>query len=239
METTTLIKQETTPSSLLQQAIEKGLGVEELSKLMDLQERWEKNQARKRFFESFTEFQSKSPEIRKTKEVKFETKTGGTTNYKYAPLSEITNQISESLQKSNLSYRWEIQDNATEIKVTCLISHIEGHTEQTTMTANPDTSGNKNAIQARGSAIEYMKRYTLIGALGISTADSDVDAKQPEVDINKLHNDFMAIYNQIIVLDSNQSRIHPDNWKMEPTAKGYVKAIGEARKILFELQNKK
>jgi len=239
METNEITRIEATPSGLLQQAIEKGLGVEELSKLMDLQERWEANQARKRFFEAFTEFQSHSPEIRKTKEVKFETKTGGTTNYKYAPLSEITNQISKSLQDANLSYRWEIQDNATEIKVTCLISHIEGHTEQTTMTANPDISGGKNAIQARGSAIEYMKRYTLIGALGISTADTDVDGKIPEVDMNKLHKDFMDVYNQIIILDATQSRIHPDNWKMEATAKGYVKAIGEARKILFELQNKK
>jgi hypothetical protein len=236
---TQLIKQETTPSSLLQQAIEKGLGVEELSKLMDLQERWEKNQARKLFFEAFTEFQSKCPDLRKTKEVKFDTKTGGQTNYKYAPLADITRQISQVLKQCFLSYRWEIQDNANEIKVTCLVSHVDGHTERTTMQANPDTSGSKNAIQARGSAIEYLKRYTHIGALGISTADSDIDGRLPEIDIDKLHKDYMAVYSQVIQIDETLTKYEPSNWKMEPTAKGYIKATGELRKILFELQNKK
>ncbi len=233
METTEIVKLENTPSNLLAQAIEKGLGIEQLSKLMDLQERWEANQARKNFFEAFTMFQSHCPDLRKTKVVAF-----NQTSYKFTPLSEITRQIAPALEKAKLSFRWEIQDTKEELKVTFLVSHIDGHTEKTTMTANPDTSGNKNAIQARGSAITYLQRYTLIGGLGLSTADADVDGKQPE-DMDKLHKDFMEVYNQIIILDSAQSRIHPDNWKMEATAKGYIKAIGEARKILFELQNKK
>jgi len=201
---------------------------------MDLQERWQANQARKLFFEAFTNFQAQCPDLRKTKEVAF-----NQTKYSYAPLSDITRQISKVLKANELSYRWEIEDNQTEIKVTCLVSHIEGHTEKTTMTANPDTSGAKNAIQARGSAIEYLKRYTLIGALGISTADSDIDGRLPDVDVDKLHQDYMAIFNQIIQIDSSLTKYDPDNWKIERTAKVYVKAIGEARKILFDLQNKK
>ncbi len=233
METAEIVKIENTPSNLLAQAIEKGLGIEQLSKLMDLQERWEANQARKNFFEAFTMFQSNCPDLRKTKLVAF-----NQTSYKFTPLSEITRQIAPALEKAKLSFRWEIQDTEKELKVTFLVSHIDGHTEKTTMTANPDTSGNKNAIQARGSAITYLQRYTLIGGLGLSTADSDTDGKQPE-DLDKLYKDFIEVYNQIIVLDETQTRLHPDNWRLEPTAKGYIKAIGEARKILFELQNKK
>lgn len=238
METTIEKIEISTPVNLLSQAIEKGLGVEELSKLMDLQERWEANKARKLFFEAFTEFQSKCPDLRKTKEVKFETKTGGSTNYKYAPLADITRQIAVVLKQCSLSYRWEISDNATEIKVTCLVSHIDGHTEKTTMQASPDTSGSKNAIQARGSAIEYLKRYTLIGALGISTADTDTDGRLPEVDIDKLHKEYMAVYNQIIQIDQSLTKYDPDNWKIERTAKVYLKATGEIRKVLFELQQR-
>lgn len=234
-ETAVQVRPVETPTQLLAMAVEKGLGVAELEKLVALQERWEANQARKAFFQAFTKFQAKAPDLRKTKDVAF-----GDTHYKFAPLGDITRQLSESLEKAELSYRWEIDDDANTIKVTCLVSHIDGHTERTTMQAAPDTSGKKNAIQARGSAIEYMKRYTLIGALGLSTTDTDVDAQQPadNYDLDKLHKDFMDVYNQVIQLDPKMSGYHPDNWRGERTGKNYIKAIGEIRKILFQLQQK-
>jgi hypothetical protein len=231
----------TTPVSvtdLISQAIDKGLDVSVLEKLMDLKERYDANEARKRFYEAFTLFQANCPDLRKTKEVKFETRTGGATSYHYAPLSDITRQISKILERCKLSYRWKIQDDNNILKVTCQVSHIDGHTEETSMQASPDTSGSKNSIQARGSAIEYLKRYTLIGALGLSTADSDVDGRLPEVDVDAKHKEFMEVYNQVIQLDPELSKWHPDNWKVEPTAPVYVKAIGNLRKVLFDLQQK-
>lgn len=231
MDTTLTVQ---TPHDLIAAAIEKGLDVSSLEKLMELKERHEANEARKRFFEAFTNFQANCPDLRKTKAVSF-----GQTNYHYAPLADITRQLAKVLKQNELSYRWEIKDDANQMAVTCLISHIDGHTERTTMTANPDTSGAKNAIQARGSAIEYLKRYTLIGALGLSTADSDIDGRLPDVDIDKLHKEYMEVYGQIIQIDSTLSKFDPCNWKVEPSAKLYVKAIGEIRKVLFDLQNKK
>lgn len=229
----------THPNNLIAQAIDKGIDVESLGKLLALQERFEANQARKLFFEAFTRFQAECPDIRKTKEVRFKD-TDVKPQYHYAPLADITRQIGKILKSNELSYRWEITDKNDEMSVTCLISHIDGHTERTTMSAKADTSGSKNAIQARGSAIEYLKRYTLIGALGISTADSDIDGRMPvEVDINKLHQDYMEVYNQVIQLDSSLTKYHTDNWKTEATPKLYIKATGELRKVLFELQNKK
>jgi len=225
-----------TPAQLLAMAIEQKMGVAELEKLVALQERWEANQARKAFFEAFTRFQANAPDIRKTKGVTF-----GDTSYKYAPLGDICRQLSKSLEAAELSYRWEIEDD-TKIKVTCLVSHVFGHTERTAMQADPDTSGKKNAIQARGSAIEYMKRYTLIGALGLSTTDTDTDGNHPggadEYDVDRLHKDFMDLYNQVIQLDPKKNGWHPDNWKAERTGQNYVKAIGSIRKVLFDLQPK-
>lgn len=79
-----------------------------------------------------------------------------------------------------LSYRWEIADKEKLIECTCIVSHVEGHSERTTMTAEHDGSGNKNAIQQRGSSITYLQRYTLIGSLGVTTADEDADGVQPK-----------------------------------------------------------
>lgn len=222
-----------TPVSLIEQAIAKGLGVAELEKLVALQERWEERQARKAFFDAFTNFQCECPDLRKTKQVAFQQ-----VSYKYAPLADITRQIGQLLKTHGLSYRWEIKDTEKEINVSCLITHVDGHTERTTMMANPDTSGAKNSIQARGSAIEYLKRYTLIGALGLSTADTDIDGRLPEVDVDKLHKDYMALYSEIISLDPSLTKMDPDNWKIERTGRAYVKATGEARKVLLSLKDK-
>lgn len=230
----------TEPTNLIAQAIEKGANIETLEKLMALQERWEVKQAQKAFFETLSEFQVKCPDLRKTKKVKFDTKSGGLTEYSYAPLADIDRQIRTLMSEVGFSKRWEINDNGNKIKVTCIITHAKGHSEKTTMEAEADTSGSKNAIQARGSAIEYMKRYTLLGSLGITTADSDIDGRLPELDVDKLHKQYMDLFNQIIVLDPKmRTAMDPDNWAAERTAQLYLKAIAKAREVLTKLVESK
>lgn len=227
---------QTTPAQLLELAVNKDLDIDKLQKLMELQREYNADLARKAFFNSFTEFQSKSPELRKSKEVSFTTSNGGTTKYSYAPLADIVRQIKDVCKECSLAYRWEIKDTKETLEVTCIVTHAEGHSEKTTMSASPDTSGSKNPIQARGSAIEYMKRYTLIGALGLTTADSDIDARMPELDIDKLHKSYMELYNQIIVKDSSFATPgNPDNWAADRTPGLYIKAIGKARQVLAKL----
>lgn len=219
---------------LIQQAIDRGLDIAALEKLMDLQERYNAAEARKAFFQAFTKFQSQCPDIRKTKAVNF-----NQTAYTFAPLADITRQINKPLKDNGLSYRWEFKDEGDKIHVTCLISHADGHTEATTMSADADKSGAKNQIQSRGSTLTYLQRYTLIGALGLSTANQDIDGRLPEYDIDKMHKDYMAVYNQVIQIDSTLSKWHPDNWKGERNGPTYAKAIKEISKKLIELKTPK
>lgn len=238
--TDVIIKQENlNPGQLLTLAVDKDLDVEKLSKLMDLQRQWQAEQNRKAFFESFIEFQTECPDIRKTKGVAF--KENGPVTYHYAPLSDIVRQIKPVEKRHGFSHRWEFNDNKDEIKVTCLLTHKDGHTERTTMQSGVDNSPGKNSIQGRGSAIEYLKRYTLIGALGLSTTDSDIDGRMGDydTDVDKLHKTFMETYDQVIQLDATLNKWNPDNWLVERTGKNYIKAIGEIRKVLFDLQKKK
>lgn len=226
---TEIVRQETTPGYLLELAITKDLDVDKLQKLLELQRSWQADNARKEFFAALSDFQNQCPDLRKNKEVNF---GNGKAAYHYAPLADIDRQIKKLMRECGLAKRWEIEDNKEDIKVTCLITHIAGHTEKTTMQGNPDTSGGKNAIQARGSVIEYMKRYTLIGSLGLTTADNDIDGRLPDYDMDKLHKDFMEVYNQLIQIDSSYTKYDVANWKGEPTGKNYIKAIGELRKLL-------
>lgn len=164
-----------TPSTLLELAISKGAEVDQLEKLMALQERYDAKQAKSAFLRAMTEFQASVPRITKTKEGH---------NYKYTPLADIAEQIKETLQLCGLSFRFE-QNHESGIQVTCVVSHIDGHSERTTMKADADGSGSKNAVQAVGSTVSYLQRYTLIGALGLTTADEDIDARLPYERITK------------------------------------------------------
>lgn len=155
------------PSQLIALAIEKDADVAKLEKLMDLQERWDRNNAKKAFTIAMANFQKDCPVIIKKK-------SGH--NCKYAPIGDIVAQIKDLLADRGLSYRFE-SNFTTQIQISCIITHIDGHSETTTIEASADSSGNKNQIQAIGSTVTYLQRYSLTGALGITTADEDMDGR--------------------------------------------------------------
>ncbi len=231
----------TTPVNLIEQAIEKGLGVEELGKLLDLQERWEARQAEKEFDEALTAFQEECPDLRKTKNVNFTTKSGGTTNYNYAPLADIDRQIKGLMKKHGFTKSWDVIREGSKITgVTCILKHKAGHKTSATVPVTPDNSGGKNEIQAAGSAMQYGQRYSLIAVLGLTTADTDIDGRLPELDVDKLHNQYMELFDKVVEKQPEmRTAMDPDNWNADRTADLYVKAIGKARQLLAKLTPKK
>ena len=168
----------TTPSHLLAMAVEQGADLDKLTKLMDLQERWESGEARKAFTVAMTGFKSEPMEILKKKSVSF-----SGTSYNHAELSDITEAIGQALSKHSLSYRWDIrQDSANSIAVDCILTHIAGHSERVTMVAPPDDSGKKNKIQQIASSTTYLQRYTLLAVTGMSTKGMDDDGRSASPD---------------------------------------------------------
>lgn len=156
------------PMAMIQAAVSAGRGIDEISKLMDLEDRWNAREAKKAFIEAMGRFQRECPVIKTMK-------TGH--NYKYAPLGDIIAQVKGLLSDCGLSYRFEQVQDAAGITVTCIITHVLGHEERLSMSGNADTSGSKNAVQSIGSTVTYLRRYTLTGALGIVTADEDSDGR--------------------------------------------------------------
>lgn len=167
------------PGKLIALALDKNASPEILEKLLSLQERWDAMQARKQFVEAMTAFKKAVPPVlMKCDRVAFDT-TKGRTEYNYANLSSIVEEITTSLSTNNLSASWETaQDSTGGVSVTCHITHIAGHRESVTLVALPDETGNKNKIQAIGSTVTYLERYTLLAALGLATKDQDDDGLQ-------------------------------------------------------------
>lgn len=170
--------QSLTPMGMLQIAIERGADISVLEKLMDLQERYERNQGRKAFDAAIAAAKQEIPVISKNRKVDFTT-AKGRTNYVYEDLGEIAETVDPILTRHGLSYRYRSTQEGGRLTVTCIISHRDGHSEETSLTGGNDDSGNKNSLQAIGSAATYLQRYTLKLALGLA-ASKDDDAKASE-----------------------------------------------------------
>lgn len=154
---------------LLGDAVSNGADTETLEKLIELKERTDNNEARKSFDASMADLRSDLPTITKDNSVSHK---GG--NYEYEDLSTIVEKVSPAMAEHDLSFRWRTDSEETnQVKVTCIISHRDGHSEETTLSAKPDTSGSKNSIQAIGSTVTYLQRYTLKAALGIAAGPDD------------------------------------------------------------------
>jgi hypothetical protein len=164
-----------TPISVLQQAVERGASIETLEKLLALHERWEAREACKAFEQAFANFKAEAPRLEKTKTVDFPSKTGGRVNYKYTPLDVIANTLGPILAKHGLSYNWKQIQSGGKITVTCVLKHVLGHSDSSTLEGPDDPSGTKNPIQAIVSGVSYLRRTTLTGVLGMATSDEDSD----------------------------------------------------------------
>ena len=101
----------------------------------------------------------------------------GKTEYSHATLANVTGKINASLSAHGLSAAWETHQENGSVSVTCRITHVKGHSEETTLTASPDTSGSKNPIQAIGSTISYLERYTVLALTGLASKDMDDDGE--------------------------------------------------------------
>lgn len=164
---------EMTPAGLLQLAVQQGADLDKLEKLMALQERWEANEARKAYVAALSAFKADPPTVRKSKSASF---GSGKAAYDYATLDRVVDVIAPALAHHDLSHNWSVSQGETGISVTCTLTHVMGHSESVTLQAPADTSGSKNAIQAIGSTVTYLQRYSLLAITGLAAADMDDDA---------------------------------------------------------------
>lgn len=150
--------------------------LEQLDKMMDLQDRWDQKQARKAYVEAMTEFKKTATVITKDKHVSFKTDKG-ITEYNHATLGNVVESTIRALAEFGISHAWDPKRVGDRVVVTCTLTHRMGHSESVTLEAPLDTSGGKNNIQAMGSAVSYLERYTLLAITGLSTKEMDDDGK--------------------------------------------------------------
>lgn len=168
-------RQVITPMDMIMQAVSSGAQMDVVEKLMALQERYQANEARKAFNAAMADAKAEIKPIFKNRKVDF-TGEKGRTQYDHEDLAEIARTVDPVLATYGLNYRWRSRQDGASICVACIMAHRDGYSEETELSSGRDDSGKKNNLQALGSAITYLQRYTLKLALGLS-ASKDDDAR--------------------------------------------------------------
>lgn len=163
------------PETLILTALEKGVPVETMERLLAMRDKLVAEQARNAFFRDLAAFQMQCPVIVKDKDVM--NRDGRTVRYRYAPLDSIVRQIRGTLAEFGFSYQFTTATDDKSINVTCHARHRDGHTETTTFVSQIDPAAFMNVAQKFGSALTFGKRYAFLAAFGIMTGDEDDDSQ--------------------------------------------------------------
>lgn len=164
-------------TALVEMAINKGVDVTLLERLVALKERVDERDARAAFIAALAAFQSECPPIIKTREnTQFKvTRAGAPRNARYAPLEEIDRIARPVAAKHGLVWTWDTRVEAELMHITCRVLHAMGHSENATVSMPYESKAGSSPQQKYGSTQTYGMRYSLTAALGITTADEDVD----------------------------------------------------------------
>lgn len=149
--------------------------IDKMERLIAMQERVQARTAEVAFNASLAELQVNLPVIDERGGIK---DRNGNVQSTYALWEDVNEAIRPHLAQHGFALRFRVDRQADQISVTGILSHRDGHNEETTLTLPTDTSGSKNAVQAVGSSTSYGKRYTAFALLNITSTGEDDDGNK-------------------------------------------------------------
>jgi hypothetical protein len=138
--------------------------------------------------------------ILKTHDVDFTGKSGTRTKYRYESFADVAKVVDPVFQRHGLHYRFVVAQQADLVRVTCIVSHIDGHSERNPLEGKVDIgSTGMSWTQALGSALSYLQRYSLRAAIGLA-AGVDDDGKaaggsSPKIDAGQA-NELQRLFDE-------------------------------------------
>lgn len=135
-----------------------------IERFIVLKERIDANNAKRDFDAAVAQAKATIPPAEKN--------STGHNNKRYADFFAYAKVVDPIISALGLSYRFRTAQT-DRITVTCVLTHEGGHSEENSLSGPPDASGSKNAIQAIGSTLTYLQRYTLVQALGLAASGDD------------------------------------------------------------------
>ena len=158
--------------------------VNKLERLMAMYERITASKAKSAYDSALAEMQPKLPIVDRKGKITIRDKADKETviqSTPYALLEDISEAVTPILGEHGFAISFRIgKDPDGKVMVTAILSHREGHREETSISLTHDSTGSKNAVQATGSSVSYGKRYTMCALLNITTRGEDDDGKDAD-----------------------------------------------------------
>ena len=148
--------------------------IDNMERLLEMQERVHARNAKQAYDAALAEMQPNLPVISERGRILNNNKQVQST---YAYWEDVNEHIRPILYEYGFALSFKTGRNDGMISVTGVLSHREGHREETTMDLPADNSGNKNAVQSIASSTSYGKRYTAFALLNITTKGEDDDGQ--------------------------------------------------------------
>lgn len=162
---------------LLSQAVDKGVPVETMERLLAMRRELKAEYAREEYDRAMARFQSECPIINKGTTVNDKT---GKKRYNYAKLENIVSQVKEFITKNGFSYRFDEERDEKFITALCIVKHEAGHSEKTPFTVEIGNEDYMTNVQKYGARMTFAKRYAFCNAFGILTMDEDNDGNDED-----------------------------------------------------------
>lgn len=173
------------PAALMLQAMQQGASLEQIEKMMDLQERWEKREAEKAFRDDFAGFRGENIIVPKTKHVD----RGGGGSFDQAEYHVAANLLSPALSRHGFSFRHDqkfghrrvmtegVENDIGWVWVTCHLEHRKGHAERLELEGPPGEMKVNTPTQNMQLTASYLKRQSLLAITGTATGGEDDEAR--------------------------------------------------------------
>lgn len=173
------------PAGMMLAAMDRGASLDQVEKMMDLQERWERREAEKAFRDAFAAFRGLNIVIPKTKHV--DRGRGG--SFDQAEYDEVCRRLSPGLSLHGFGFRHDqkfgvrrimtdgVENDVGWVWVTCHLEHRLGHTESLELEGPPGDLSVNTPTQNMQTTASYLKRQSLLAITGTATGGEDDEAK--------------------------------------------------------------
>ena len=153
--------------------------IDKMERLLAMQERIWERQAQQAFTEAKLKMRPELPEISMLGMITIKEKNAPHNIIQETPFArfeDIHRAVMPILTQHgfDLSFKNGMAPDG-KVRITTILSHVSGHSEETYFDLPHDSSGSKNAVQAVGSSTSYGKRYGVLNILNIRVCGEDDD----------------------------------------------------------------
>lgn len=177
----------TTPFGLIQHALDQRVDSDQLEKLMELQERHERNEAKKAFMIAMSDCQAKLPKVIKNKK-------NTHTNSSYPNLESVNSTIIPVIADFGLSLSFSEVDMPSPVpnvgRMRAILRHRGGYSEDhhVDLPVTEQGTGGKQVFtptHAKGAWSTYAQRYLTCMIFSVVIADMDTDGVAASQTLNE------------------------------------------------------